>query len=97
MASYAQRILTRGKKYLSITFLRWLIYVVHMTLRKFLDNPVSIFPFLKKYVYSRFVADSMISRYEGHKFLDYAGTLDYAIEKNMTLIRFGDELFDMLQ
>lgn len=97
MTLYTQRIVTITKKYISITFLKWFMYVVRMTLKKFLDNPVSIFPFLKKYIYSRFVADSMIPRYEGHKFLDYAATLDYAIEKNLTLIRFGDELFDMLQ
>ena len=97
LASYAQRAVTVTKKYASITFLKWFMYVAHMTLRKFLDNPISIFPFLKKYMYSRFVADSMIPLYEGHKFLDYAVTLDYAIEKNVTLIRFGDELFDMLQ
>lgn len=92
-----QRILTVAKKYVSTTFLKWFMQVIYMTMRKFLDNPVSIFPFLKKYLYSRFIADSMIPRYEGYTFLDYAATLDYAIEKNVTLIRFGDELFDMLQ
>lgn len=97
LVSHTQRIVTIMKKYTSVTFLKWFMYVVHMTLRKFLDNPVSIFPFLKKYMYSRFVADSMISHYEGHEFLDYAATLDYAIENNITLIRFGDELFDMLE
>jgi hypothetical protein len=95
--SYIKRIWTIKKKYLSITFFKWFIDVVHMTLRKFIDNPLSIFAFLKKYLYSRFVADSMINHYTGYKFLDYGATLDYAVENNMTLIRFGDELFDMLQ
>lgn len=77
--------------------IRWFYTVISQTLQKFIDNPRSIIPFFKKHFYYRFIADSMIPYYRDFHFLSYTETLDYAIKNNYTLIRFGDEIFDMLQ
>jgi hypothetical protein len=66
-------------------------------LRKFLDNPLAIIPFLKKRLYYNFVADSYIPQYKDFTFLSYEDTIDYIISNNASIVRFGDELFDMLE
>ena len=76
---------------------RWCYTVISQTLQKFVDNPRSIIPFLKKHCYYRFIADGMIPKYQDIHFLDYSATLDYIIQNRVSLIRFGDEIFDMIQ
>lgn len=63
---------------------------------KFLDNPKAIFPFLRKKVYYNHIADSYIHHYKDVSFLSYQETLDDIILNNKSIVRFGDELFDML-
>lgn len=65
--------------------------------QKFLDYPPALVPFLKKRLYYDFVADRYLSAYKDFKYLGYQETIEAAIEDNRSLVRFGDELFDMLQ
>lgn len=64
---------------------------------KFLDNPLAIFPFLKKRLFYNYIADKQISTYRDCKYLDYDETIHEIVTNNRSIIRFGDELFDMLQ
>lgn len=64
---------------------------------KFLDNPRAIFAFLKKHLYYVFIADAQLAHYKNFKFYDYKQTINEIIDKNRSIVRFGDELFDMLQ
>ncbi|MDP3402714.1 MAG: GT-D fold domain-containing glycosyltransferase [bacterium] len=66
-------------------------------LQKFLDYPPALIPFIKKRFYYDFVADQYLPAYQDFKYLDYQETIAAAIEGNRSLVRFGDELFDMLQ
>lgn len=74
-----------------------LVYVWKNRVQKFLDNPSAIIPFLKKRLYYNFVADSYLRYYKDFKYLTYQETLDDIIKHNKSIVRFGDELFDMLQ
>jgi hypothetical protein len=65
--------------------------------QKFLDNPMAIWPFLKKRLYYNFIADRQLPYYKDFKFLNYEDTLNNIIDYNKSIVRFGDELFDMLQ
>ncbi len=65
-------------------------------IKKFRDQPMAIFPFLRKYTYYNFVSDSYISYYKDVHFLDYKATLEALLTDNKSIVRFGDELFDML-
>ncbi|HRH55592.1 MAG TPA: GT-D fold domain-containing glycosyltransferase [Candidatus Paceibacterota bacterium] len=64
--------------------------------QKFLDNPVALIPFLKKRLYYDFIADRYLPAYKDFTYVGYQETIDRAIEGNMSLVRFGDELFDMI-
>jgi hypothetical protein len=64
---------------------------------KFLDYPPAILPFLKKKLYLDFVADKYLPEYEKYHFLGYEETIDKVIENELSLVRFGDELIDMMQ
>lgn len=66
-------------------------------LQKFLDHPPALIPFLKKRLYYDFVADRYLPAYKDFTYLGYQETIAAAIEGNRSLVRFGDELFDMLQ
>jgi hypothetical protein len=66
-------------------------------LNKFLDHPPAVVPFLKKYTYYNFVADSYLHYYKDVTFLDYKETINYLIKSNASFVRFGDEAFDMVQ
>lgn len=66
-------------------------------LNKFCDHPQAVIPFLKKYIYYNFVADSYIKYYKNIKFLDYQQTINYLIDNDTSFVRFGDEAFDMVQ
>lgn len=65
--------------------------------QKFLDNPKAVIPFLKKKLYYNFIADQQLPYYADFKYLNYQQTLDNIIDNNRSIVRFGDELFDMLQ
>ncbi len=65
-------------------------------IRKFFDHPGAIIPFFKKYLYYNFVADNYLKYYKDFKYLSYEETLNTIIDKNISIVRFGDELFDML-
>jgi hypothetical protein len=64
--------------------------------QKFIDNPVAVVPFLTKRFYYNFIADRMLPQYADFKYLGYQETIAAAIDGNRSLVRFGDELFDML-
>lgn len=65
--------------------------------QKFIDNPKAIIPFSKKHLYYNFIADKQLKYYKDFKYLTYKETLDTIIKDNMSIVRFGDELFDMIQ
>ena len=64
--------------------------------RKFLDNPEAIWPFLRKKFYYNFIADSYLKYYKDFHYLSYEETIDDIITNNKSIVRFGDELFDMI-
>jgi hypothetical protein len=64
--------------------------------QKFFDNPKAIIFFLKKKLYYNFIADKYIPEYKNVIFLSYEETINTIIEKNISVVRFGDELFDMI-
>ena len=72
------------------------LYVWKNRLSKFIDYPPAIIPFIKKRLYSNFVADSYISSYKNIKFLDYDQTINEILNNNKSIVRFGDDVFDML-
>ena len=72
-------------------------YVWKNRYKKFLDNPRAIIPFFKKRLYYNFIADKQLQYYKDFHYLDYAQTLDEIITNNKSIVRFGDEVFDMLQ
>ena len=72
-------------------------YVWGNRFKKFIDNPQAIIPFIKKRVYYNFIADNQLPYYKDFKYKNYEETIDDLIENNKSLVRFGDELFDMLQ
>ncbi len=75
----------------------YIIDVWRNRFHKFLDNPSAIYPFLKKKLYYNFVADKYLKHYKDFKYLNYEETLNDVINNNKSIVRFGDELFDMLQ
>jgi len=72
-------------------------YVWKNRYKKFLDNPKAIIPFFKKRLYYNFIADKQLQYYADFHYLDYAQTIDEIIDNNKSIVRFGDEVFDMLQ
>lgn len=74
-----------------------ILYVWRNRIGKFLDNPRALVPFLKKHLFFNFIADRYLPAYASFKYLGYQETINEAIAGNRSLIRFGDELFDMLQ
>ncbi len=72
-------------------------YVWKNRFQKFLDNPKAVIPFFKKRLFYNFIADSQIKYYKDFKYLNYEDTLNYIIDNNKSVVRFGDELFDMLE
>ena len=71
-------------------------YVWKNRIQKFLDNPKAIFPFIKKRVYYNFIADNQLIHYKDFKYINYEETFDDIINNNKSLVRFGDEVFDLL-
>ncbi|MCB9819639.1 DUF1792 domain-containing protein [Candidatus Nomurabacteria bacterium] len=65
--------------------------------RKFSDYPAAVIPFLKKRLYYNWVADSYLPHYKDVKFLDYQETIKTLLEENKSFVRFGDDVFDMIQ
>lgn len=73
------------------------LYIWKNRIQKFFDNPKAILPFLKKHLYYSFIADRQLYLYRDLKYLNYEQTIDDIIDNNKSIVRFGDELFDMLQ
>ena len=71
-------------------------YVWKNRLGKFLDYPPAILPFLKKRFYLNRIADNYIQYYKDVTFLDYDATMDQILNQNKSIVRFGDDVFDML-
>ncbi len=65
-------------------------------LRKFRDHPAAVIPFFQKQFYYRWVSDKYIPLYKNIHFLSYDETIDSIIDNNLSIVRFGDEVFDML-
>ena len=72
------------------------LYIWKNRLSKFIDYPPAIIPFLKKRLYYNFVADSYIKYYKDIKFLNYDETIEEILNNNKSIVRFGDDVFDML-
>ena len=64
--------------------------------KKFKDYPLAIFPFLRKYVYYNYTADSYIPLYRDVHFLGYADTINEVLYNHKSIARFGDDVFDLL-
>ena len=71
-------------------------YVWKNRLGKFLDYPLATLPFLKKRLYLNRIADNYIQYYKDVTFLDYDDTMDQILNHNKSIVRFGDDVFDML-
>lgn len=65
-------------------------------LKKFRDHPLAVFPFVRKYLYYNRIADSYIPLYKEVEFLDYQETVDEILINNKSIVRFGDDVFDLL-
>jgi Glycosyltransferase GT-D fold len=65
-------------------------------LRKFRDHPAAVIPFLKKQLYYRWVSDRYIPLYENVRFLSYDETIEEILTNRRSIVRFGDEVFDMI-
>ncbi len=65
-------------------------------LRKFRDNPRAVWPFVRKYCYYNFIGDSYIKYYRDVHFLSYEETAEAILTEGKSIVRFGDEVFDML-
>jgi hypothetical protein len=65
-------------------------------IRKFYDYPLAIVPFLKKQLYYRWISDRYIPLYRTVRFLSYKETIEEILTNNRSIVRFGDEVFDML-
>jgi len=65
--------------------------------KKFLDNPIAVVPFIKKRFYYNRIADAELKNYKNFQYLDYNKTIDLLISGNKSIVRFGDEIFDMIQ
>ncbi|MEZ4103675.1 MAG: GT-D fold domain-containing glycosyltransferase [Candidatus Paceibacterota bacterium] len=72
------------------------LYIWKNRLRKFIDHPPALVPFVKKYLYYNQVADSYIDHYKDVRFLNYDETVNEILNNNKSIVRFGDEVFDML-
>jgi hypothetical protein len=72
-------------------------HVWNNRLQKFIDNPKAVIPFLRKRLYYNFVADRELVHYKDFRYLNYTDTLSTAITEHKSLVRFGDELFDMIE
>jgi hypothetical protein len=64
-------------------------------IHKFIDYPPALFPFLRKSLYHNFIADEYLTKFKDINFLDYSETIDYIIDNEKSIVRFGDELMDM--
>lgn len=71
-------------------------YVWKNRLGKFIDHPGAVWPFLRKRLFYNRVADSYLKYYEGIKFLSYEETVERLLTENVSIVRFGDDVFDML-
>lgn len=65
-------------------------------LRKFLDNPLILFPFLRTRLWYRLVADRRGKGYASVRFLSAPDTMNHIIANNRSLIRAGDGTFGYL-
>lgn len=65
-------------------------------LKKFRDHPLAVIPFFRKYLYYNHVADSYIPLYKEMDFLNYQETINEILQNHKSIVRFGDDVFDLL-
>lgn len=70
--------------------------LLRQRLKKLRDNPGSIVHFLKKRVWYSLVADTRAKKLSGIQHLSASDTLNYVMDNNVSLIRFGDGEFDVI-
>ena len=63
--------------------------------KKFRDNPRAVWPFIRKYLYYNQISDSYIRYYKDITFLSYEATVERILSGQVSIVRFGDEVFDM--
>lgn len=61
--------------------------------KKFLENPSAFFYFIKKNTYDIFICDNYVHFYKGINFLTPEETFNHIIDRNCSLVRFGDGEF----
>lgn len=71
-------------------------YVFKNRVKKFRDHPGALWPFLRKRLYGNRIADSRIAYYKQVRFLSYEDTIEELLTHNRSIVRFGDDVFDML-
>lgn len=72
------------------------ITILRNRIKKFRDNPLALLPFLRKYLIYNYIADYNIPLYRNIHFLNYQETIDQILKKNKSIVRFGDDVFDLL-
>ncbi len=65
-------------------------------LRKFRDYPPAVVPFFKKYLFYNWVGDSYLPYYKDVTFLNYEETIESILTDGKSIVRFGDDVFDLL-
>ncbi len=64
--------------------------------KKFLDNPILVFTFLRTKLYWKFIADSRIREYANYKFLSGPQTIAAITQTDRSIIRVGEGTFGYL-
>lgn len=67
-----------------------------MRFKKARDNPKALISVLKRKLYRNPTSESKIKYFKELTFLNYKDTIDYAIKNNMSIMRFGDTLPDIM-
>lgn len=65
-------------------------------LKKIEDNPKSIYSYLIKKIYYRRIADKNSNYYRNIKYLSPKDTINYIIDNNTSLVRYGDGTFSYI-
>lgn len=65
-------------------------------LRKFKDNPMVVYSFLKNRLYYPLIADKKSNEYKSHNFIDSVETIKTITGKDTSLIRVGDGTYGYL-
>lgn len=66
-------------------------------MRKFTDNPLAVFYFLRRKLYDHYIADRYVPLYKTLTYLSPEATLNYIIDNDCSIIRLGDGEFGLMR